>query len=109
MPISCRNYSPAQLSHLDRRLGKLHHLQVQHDLVAALGKAKADVRKAYKSSGKKDVEIARVAVKELVGTAERKKNGDMLRAVCTSAENSNAVEVLEFAKVKKTIRSKQAG
>lgn len=72
-------------------------------LVAALGKTKADVQKAYKSSRKQDVETASSDVKELVATAEKSKTATCSEPA-TQTQNIQAMfDKMEFKKAKKAI------
>jgi hypothetical protein len=72
-------------------------------LVAALGKAKVDVQKAYKSSGKKDVETARNDVKELVETAERNKTVTCSEPTTQTQKIQAIFDKMEFKKGKKAV------
>ena len=89
---------------VDKTVGKVvTTCKYDANLVAALGKTKADVRKAYKSSGKKDVETARVAVNELVATAERKKTATCSEPSAQAQKIQMLFDKMEFTKAKKAI------
>ena len=72
-------------------------------LVAALGKAKVDVQKAYKSSRKQDVETARNDVKELVATAERNKTATCSEPTTQTQKIQAIFDKMEFKKGKKAV------
>lgn len=72
-------------------------------LVAALGKAKVDVQKAYKSSRKQDVETARNDVKELVATAERNKTATCSEPATQTQKIQAIFDKMEFKKAKKAV------
>src|SRR5262245_37861052 len=72
-------------------------------LVAALGKTKVDVQKAYKSSRKQDVETARSDVKEVVETAERGKTATCSEPSSQAQNIQTLFEKMEFKKAKKAV------
>lgn len=89
---------------VDKAVGKVvTTCKYDANLVAALGKTKADVRKAYKSSGKKDVETARVAVKELVATAERNRTPTCSEPSAQAQKIQMLLDKMEFTKAKKAV------
>jgi hypothetical protein len=72
-------------------------------LVAALGKARVDVRKAYKSSRKQDVATARNDIKELVSIAERNRTATCSEPATQIQTIQTLFDKMEFKKEKRAI------
>jgi len=89
---------------VDKGVGKvITTCKYDVNLVAALGKTKADVQKAYKSSAKKDVGTAHSDVKELVATAESKKTATCSEPAAQAQKIQMLFDKMEFTKAKKAI------